>query len=140
MSGINTGRVALGGIAAGVVINVVESVMNMLVLASTMEEMVTALNLPAMTGASMGGFVLMAFLMGLLIVWTYAAIRPRFGAGPATALKAGAAVWAAFYVMGVGANWLMGIISLNLYLITLAYALPMMLGAAWVGGLVYTED
>jgi hypothetical protein len=38
------------------------------------------------------------FVLGILAVWTYAAIRPRFGAGPKTALSAGLAVWAMSYL------------------------------------------
>ena len=34
-------------------------------------------------------------LTGFLTVWVYAAIRPRFGAGPATAVRAALAVWTA---------------------------------------------
>ena len=36
--------------------------------------------------------------MGILMTWWYAAIRPRFGAGPKTAAIAGFAVW----LIGVG--------------------------------------
>ena len=35
----------------------------------------------------------MTFLLGIAGVWLYAAIRPRFGAGPRTALLAGGALW-----------------------------------------------
>jgi hypothetical protein len=38
------------------------------------------------------------FVLGILAVWTYAAIRPRFNAGPKTALCAGLAVWAMSYL------------------------------------------
>jgi len=140
MTGMNTGKVVIGAIAAGVVINIVETIMNLFVIAGPMEEMLVAMNLPAMGGVAMGGFMVLAFTLGLLIVWTYAAIRPRYGAGPASAMRAGGAVWVAFYVLGTGANWLMGIVSLNLFLITLAYTLPMMLAAAYVGGVVYQEE
>lgn len=140
MASINYARVGVGALAAGVVINVVESVMNLLVLADAMEQMTATLGLPPMGGGAMGGFVLMAFAMGFLLTWTYAAIRPRFGPGPATALKAGAAVWAAFYLLGQAVLWLMGMIDLHLYLITLAYSLPMMLAAGAAGGWAYKEE
>ena len=140
MTGINTGKVAVGAIAAGVVINIVETIVNLFVIAGPMEEMLLALNLPAMGGAAMGGFMVLAFTLGFLIVWTYAAIRPRYGAGPSSAMRAGGAIWVAFYFLGTGANWLMGIVSLRLFLITLAYTLPMMLAAAYVGGMVYQEE
>ena len=140
MSTGNTGRIVIGTLAAGLVINMVETIMNLFVLAGPMEELLASMNLPAMGGAAMGGFVLLAFALGFLIVWTYSAIRPRYGAGPGTALKAGGAVWAAFYLLGAGADWLMGIASLHLLLITLAYTLPMMLAAGYVGGMVYKEE
>jgi len=33
-------------------------------------------------------------LKGLIAIWLYSAIRPRFGAGPLTAIITGIAVWA----------------------------------------------
>jgi hypothetical protein len=33
------------------------------------------------------------FVLGIASVWLYAAIRPRYGAGPKTAVCAGLAVW-----------------------------------------------
>jgi hypothetical protein len=33
------------------------------------------------------------FVIGVAAVWLYAAIRPRYGAGPRTAIVAGLAVW-----------------------------------------------
>ena len=140
MASINAGKVVLGAIAAGLVINVVESAMNLFVIAGPMEELLASLGLPPMGGAAMGGFAVLAFTLGFLLTWTYAAIRPRYGAGPATALKAGLAVWAAFYFLGTGADVLMGMVPLQLFLITLAYTLPMMLAAAYVGGMVYKEE
>jgi hypothetical protein len=38
-------------------------------------------------------FVVCDFLIGLWVLWLYAAIRPRYGAGPKTALCAGLAAW-----------------------------------------------
>ena len=140
MASINTGRVAIGAIAAGLVINVVESIANLFVLAGPLDEQLTSLNLPPVSGAAIGGFVVLAFVLGLLVVWTYAAIRPQYGPGPATGLKAGLAVWAAFYLLGVGANCLTGVVTLRLFLLTLAYTLPMMLVAGYVGGKVYQEE
>lgn len=38
------------------------------------------------------------FILGILTVWAYAAIRPRFGPGPRTALTAAFAIWLAAHV------------------------------------------
>lgn len=140
MGRINMGRVILGAIAAGLVINVVETIVNMFITAHAMEDLLASMNLEPLGGAAMGGFIVLAFALGFLIVWTYAAIRPRYGAGPKTALRAGFAVWASFYLLGVGGNWLMGMAPTHLYIHNLLYTLPMMLAAAVAGGMVYREE
>src|SRR5260370_32663029 len=38
-------------------------------------------------------FNIVGLVYGVLMVWLYAAIRPRYGAGPKTAVCAGLAVW-----------------------------------------------
>ena len=47
-------------------------------------------------------FLAYTFVLGIILAWLYAAIRPRFGPGPFTALRAGAVLWLAawltFYV------------------------------------------
>ncbi len=140
MARINTGRLIVGGLAAGLLINVVESFVNLGLLAGTMDAVLAARNLEPVAGAAIGGFVILGFALGFAAVWTYAAIRPRFGPGPVTAIRAGLAVWAIFYVLGVGSNWLMGFAPTRLYVHTLAYTLIMMLAAAYVGGRVYKEE
>ena len=139
MAQINAGKVIVGGLAAGLVINVVESVMNLFVLTAAMDEALAARNLEPVGGAAIGGYVVLAFALGILVVWTYAAIRPRYGAGPGTALRAGAATWLAFYGLGGFAYFLYGMFSLGLFLTSLAYSLPMMLAAGYVGGMLYKE-
>ncbi len=42
--------------------------------------------------------VLATFALGIMAVWTYAAIRPRLGAGVGTAACAGLLVWALSYL------------------------------------------
>jgi hypothetical protein len=53
-------------------------------------------------------WIVVDFIMGIIVVWTYAAMRPRFGPGPGTAIKAGLTLWAfatvllyGFVTMGV---------------------------------------
>jgi hypothetical protein len=38
-------------------------------------------------------FVILDFIYGIVLVYLYAAIRPRFGAGPSTAVQAGILMW-----------------------------------------------
>jgi hypothetical protein len=93
---INTGKVVTGGLLAGVVMNVLDMTWNYTVLRSDMNAMVEQLHLnPAvMTDVSYAiPFVVMDFVLGFVIVWTYAAMRPRLGPGPKTAVLAGLVPW-----------------------------------------------
>jgi len=94
------GRVILGGLLAGLIINVGEGVFNGWLMAAEMEAAMKALGKPMdpSAPAGIGYFVVGGFILGILSVWLYAAIRPRFGAGPKTAVCAGLALWAAAYL------------------------------------------
>lgn len=94
MKSINWGRVILGGILAGIVVNISEFLLHGVVLKTAGEEAMKALGktMP-MTGAVTAVWLIWGFLFGIGAVWLYAAIRPRYGAGPATAVKAGIAAW-----------------------------------------------
>ena len=89
MGRINVGRVLLGGLLAGLVINISETILNVVVAGQAMEDGTGARNLPPVGGSAIGGFVVITFLVGIVTVWLYAAIRPRFGPGPGTAVIAG---------------------------------------------------
>ena len=139
MSAINTGRMIGGGLLAGLIINVVEFIMNMLVIADDWKEVYASMGITEPGGAAVGGYVVLAFILGLLIAWVYAAIRPRFGAGPGTAFKAGLAVWVgACFFPTVG--WaLMGSIPMRLVIISLVYTLVEVVLGALAAGAVYQE-
>jgi hypothetical protein len=94
MKRINFGRVILGGLLAGVVMNISEYVLNDIVLKSEMEAGMKALGKTIPQGGStIAVWMILGFAMGIASVWLYAAIRPRFGAGPGTAVRAGVVVW-----------------------------------------------
>jgi len=93
MGKINTGRVVLGGLLAGLVITIGEFVLNMPILGKQWNEAMRVLNRPPMDAEPPTFFILLSFALGLLTVWVYAAIRPRFGAGPMTAICAGLIIW-----------------------------------------------
>jgi hypothetical protein len=93
MGGINLQRWLGGGIAAGAVIWVVEAI------ASTLyqEGMLDALaghHLTLPTGARASAASLIGCLLtGLMLIFFYAAARPRLGPGPRTALTVATAFW-----------------------------------------------
>ena len=75
-----------------------------------MEAALAARNLPPVGGSAIGGFVIITFLVGIITVWLYAAIRPRFGPGPGTAVIAALVVWFFAYLHQSVAMVLMGIL------------------------------
>ena len=93
MGKINLARVILGGLVAGLVVNVGETILNMVVIADDMAAALAARNLPPVEGAAITSFVVMTFGLGIAMVWLYAAIRPRFGPGAPTAVVAGVVAW-----------------------------------------------
>ena len=139
MSRINVGRVILGGMLAGLVVNVSETILNVVVVASSMEAALHDRNLPPLGIQPIIGFVVLAFLLGIATVWLYAAIRPRFGAGAGTAVIAGVAVWFfAYLYSGVGTT-LMSFLPVRLMTLTLAWGLVEIVLGALAGAWVYRE-
>lgn len=97
MNRINWARVIMGGLVAGVVINLGEWLLNGVILKSEMDAAVAEMGMEPMTGSDIGIFVVMSFVLGILLVWLYAAIRPRYGAGPKAAVCAGLFGWVLLY-------------------------------------------
>jgi hypothetical protein len=90
MGRINYGKVMVGGLVAGLVLNVLDFLMNNYLMKSQFEAVNVARNIdPAVAAGAIPAYVAIDFLMGALVVFIYAAIRPRFGAGPNTAVIAG---------------------------------------------------
>ncbi len=98
MGKINWIRVILGGLVAGVIINVFEWLLNGVIIAKDMEAAMSALG-RQLGGGALAMFSVWGFLVGIFAVWLYAAVRPRYGAGPKTALCAGSAVWCLGYLL-----------------------------------------
>ena len=90
MAHTNRVRVVLGGLLAGVVINIVEFITNGVVLKADWGQAMQALGKsPVPSGSAIAIYNVWGFLVGIAAVWIYAAIRPRSGGGPKTAAVAG---------------------------------------------------
>ena len=139
MGKINVGRVILGGLLAGLVINIGETILNVVVAAKAMEEALGARNLPAVGGSAIGGFIFFAFILGIATVGLYAAIRPRFGAGSGTAVIAGLFVWYFAYFDKTSAEVLMGFYPAKVAAIGAGWGLAEIVLASIAGAWLYTE-
>ena len=98
MGKINYGRAILGGLLAGLIINIGEFVLNEVLFKKQVEEMVRRHNLPTPGVSFIATAVLLTFILGIIIVITYAMIRTRLGPGPKTAVCTGLTFWFAIYV------------------------------------------
>lgn len=140
MTQINIGGVVRGGLAAGLVMNISEFVLNVPVAGEQMNAELAARNLPAVTTNQIAVFVILTFVLGLLTVWLYAAIRPRLGAGPKTAITAGVFVWACTYLHAAIIMGVLGINSMALVILSIVWTLVEMIIASSVGGYFYKEE
>jgi hypothetical protein len=93
MGKINVGRLILGGIVAGIVGDVLDYPVDGIWLAPMWKGQLAAWGLGPFTGGQLAFFMTLGILVGLVSIWIYAGIRPRFGPGVKTAIYAGIAVW-----------------------------------------------
>jgi hypothetical protein len=139
---INASKVVIGGLAAGVVGNIIGFLGFGVFLGPRMEAEAVAVA-PALAGRGASGAaiatnVVAQFVIGLLIVWLYAAMRPRFGPGMKTAAFAALVVWLCGLLFHI--DWLLvGMMSPATYLMASAIALVSTLAVAAVGGMMYSE-
>ena len=139
MGSINLGRVFLGGIVAGIVINIFEYVLNAIVLADSWRAVTAAHNLLTVGGTAILVFNIIGFVIGIAAVWTYAAVRPRFGEGPGTAFIAAILIWLVGYVINDTYNAVVGLFPLSLTLILIGVGLVEIVVATLAGAYVYKE-
>lgn len=139
---INYGRVLLGGLVAGVVLNACDYVIGAYIMASDMQRTAQRLNLDPdrlTSSATMMTWMIIDFIYGLLIVWTYAAIRPRLGPGPATAVTAGVVLCLAITSVVFGFAQ-MGIFTMDSFMKNAALSFGAAILASLAGGAVYKES
>src|SRR5262245_427870 len=139
---INTSRVAVAGLAAGVVSNIVGFVGFGLLLAERMEAEAVAVG-PTLQGRGMDGAaiainVVLTLVIGVRLVCLYAAMRPPFGPGMSTATLAALAVWICGFVFHI--DWLIvGLMTPATYALASVVAFIQVMASAAVGGMLYQE-
>jgi len=140
---INTGKVLIGGIVAGVVMNAIDFIVNMFIVGARMKAETDAfkpgLSDQMMSASTMVSYIVMDFVLGIALVWTYAAIRPRFGPGIRTASYAAILFWllACIFLLGY---LHMGMMSTGLWFTFAFLGLVNFLLSAWAGAKFYTEE
>ncbi len=139
MNRINVGRVIGGGLAAGLVIAVVDFLVEGLWLGHAWQAIARVHNYHGNQAAVGAYFTIINFVEGVIILWVYAAMRPRLGAGPRTAVIAAVTVWAAIFLMDTG-DFVVGMIPGRVHFIGVAGWLVGSVAGALVGGMLYKEE
>jgi len=136
---INFGRVLLGGLVAGIVLNIGEYILNDKVFGAQMKEYFPKHNFPMPGGNAIAVAVVMTLILGFVIVLGYAAIRSRFGPGPKTAIIAALFAWfgVSVYPNVLGAAF--GFVPTNVLGIALVWQLIEFSIAAMIGSWLYKE-
>src|SRR5205823_7596940 len=139
MGKINLGRAVLGGIVAGVILNIGEWILNGMILHNEMQDFFKRCGFPQPGNNFLVIAIAITFVLGIVIVLGYAAIRPRFGPGPKTAIIAALFAWFAVYVyqnvIGLGLQ----IVPANAVAIELVCGLVEYIIAAMIGAALYAE-
>ena len=140
MGKINMGRVLLGGLVAGLILNIGEFVLNGVILQKEMQDFFKRCGFREPGTKFMVIAIAITFVLGIVMVLGYAAIRPRFGPGPKTAIIAALFAWfgVVVYQNVIAAG--LGMVPANLVAIALGWEIVEYSLAAIVGAALYKED
>jgi hypothetical protein len=142
MGKINWTRVLIGGLIAGVVANVLWFAAWGLLIRPSLSAALEALGRPLQE--TVGATVLMVvlnFIGMILVIWLYAAIRPRYGAGPKTAALAGVAAGLLAGVFpDIGWGMTLRLIPASVWVTDAAASLVIIVIATLLGAWAYKEQ
>lgn len=141
MGKINLGRVIVAGIVAGLVADVLGYLVDGILLAPQWADGMKALGLANFSSNQWIWFNLLGLIGGIVVIWVYAAIRPRFGAGAKTAIYAGVAVWVVGALLpNLSFMWFGGLFSHQLTVMTTLGAIVEIVVGALAGAALYKES
>jgi hypothetical protein len=139
MGKINFGRVLLGGLVAGLLLNIGEYLFNDVLFGAQMKDWLGKHNLHEPGGSFVAVAVGLTFVLGIAMVLLYAMIRPRLGAGPKSAIVAALLLWFAVAVYCGTINGLVLEAPTNALLIGMGWGLVEYILGAMVGAWLYKE-
>jgi hypothetical protein len=140
MGKINMGRVLIGGIVTGIVADILGYLVDGILLAPRWADGMKALGHTNFSPNQWIWFNLLGLVSGIALIWVYAAIRPRFGAGVKTAVIAGLTVWVVGYLLpNLSFMWAVGLFSHHLTVLTTLGNLVEIVVGAIAGAALYTE-
>jgi hypothetical protein len=142
MPKINMTRVLMGGLVAGLVMNIGEAALHAGVLGKDTEALYQTLSAPLPNPAqTIPLLVGMTFVLGIVAIWLYAAIYPRIESRSRRSLTVGVVVWllahcwSAVY-LGAGYS---GIFTVRLAWIPVVWGFFEAMLSVFVGALIYKD-
>lgn len=138
---INWSKILLGGVVAGIVMLAIDFITNTYVVGARYMAELDAFKpglAATMAQGGMAGYLVMDIILGIALIWLYAAIRPRFGPGPRTAFYAALLVWVVSCVAYYGYLQI-GMISGGLWGILGFVGLVALTAGAMAGAALYSE-
>ena len=134
MSNINYSKVLIGGVVAGGLFFAL-CWLGLMILGMDMDAWLAAHSLHE---PPMWVFIVIDILLGIMAVWLYAAIRPRFGPGAKTAAIAAAFMWFLFALTYFGLH-MMALFTQGDYMKMAAWGLVQVFVATLAGAWLYRE-
>jgi hypothetical protein len=120
MGKMNIGRLIAGGLVAGLIINIAEGITNGAILGQQWKQwaakMAPVTQQPT-NAQAMTLWTILAFALGLIAIWMYAAVRPRLGPGPKTAITVGLVLWILYWPLVTVQHAALGTVPLNMEVI-----------------------
>ncbi len=139
MAGINLRRLVAGGSAAGLFVWMLEGAASLLYL-DGMTAALKAHDLAvSMSPTKIFLTIALSLLTGMTLVFLYAAMRPRFGRGPRTAVIAGVVMWVGAYLFSLAGYAMIGLYPASMLVTWGFIGLAEMIIAALIGAWVYRE-
>lgn len=140
MGKINMGRVLIAGLVAGIIADALDSLVDGILLAQRWADGMKALGHANFASEQWIWFNLLGLVGGIVTIWIYAGIRPRFGAGPKTAVLAGLAVWVVgSLIPNLSFMWVGGLFSRHLTAMTTAGNFVEIVVGTIAGAALYKE-
>lgn len=144
MGKINWSRVIRGGLLWAAVYSVLGGVALGLFLGREFMQELQALGRPLQPTTERIVFlaifgVVFTVLWGISAIWLYAAIRPRYGPGPRTAVIVGFAIWFLSILTSVSHLGMFGLVSTRFVVIDVPTELVCILAATLAGAWQYKE-
>lgn len=123
----------------GLIIVIGEFLLNGIVLGEQFSAHRTTLGLGDPTAAELAVGAVLTLSYGIVLMWIYAAIRPRFGPGPRTALVAALTFWAIAYVLFLLSIWANGFVTFEYAMVSIAWGFFEAPIAALAGAALYRD-